>query len=168
MTNTRAMPDGPRSRPSDEAAKTEPAARGLNMTDLTQAQKDELERLTQEATPGPWTVRTMHPNTLGPAWVDAENVQCLADCGNPSGRTIHGFCGYIEPEQREANAAFIAAARVAVPALLEENKRLREALRKRIEAGHNDTCDHMLSEFYDCSCGDDEARKALGEVSDGR
>lgn len=68
------------------------------MTDTT-----ELRRLLAEATPGPWSVEE-YPDMPGSFYVKA------------------GVFGLHE------NAALIVAARNALPALLDENDRLREAL----------------------------------------
>ena len=89
------------------------------MAEITREQIEELRGLLPRATLGPWSVRTMRPNTLGPVWIDAPNMRNIADCGNPSELTPHGFCAYVEPHVREANAALIAAMRNALPALLD-------------------------------------------------
>lgn len=46
-------------------------------------------------------------------------------------------------------------------------KRLREAAAKRLEDGHNDTCNHLLSpKSCACDCGHDELRAALAETAE--
>lgn len=40
---------------------------------------------------------------------------------------------------------------------------LEEALRERLEHGHNDTCAHMLTSEYECNCGQDKARQLLAK-----
>lgn len=82
---------------------------------MTAVDHAELKRLAEEATPGPWTYRDMRPNTYGPAFVDASDVQSLAICGDAVGRSdTHGFCLQVDADVRMANAAFIAAANPAV------------------------------------------------------
>lgn len=61
-------------------------------------------------TRGPWTMETMRPNTLGPAWINSKDRRLIADCGQIVSLTNHGFCGRVEVEEIEANARLIAAA----------------------------------------------------------
>ena len=50
-----------------------------------------------------------------------------------------------------------------------EVERLREAARKRLTKGHNDTCQHVLIESgeYPCNCGHDDLKVALAQPSHG-
>ncbi len=97
----------------------------------------EAKALAEKATPGPWQICTLkHRGVHGPAWVSSEDMSSIADCSEAKASTDVGFCGIVEPEQNEANAAFIAAARSSVPrmaadikALCAEVARLRKALR---------------------------------------
>jgi hypothetical protein len=80
--------------------------------EVTQEQIDELRRIADAATPGPWSTTWAGDTLSGPA--DARNLP-------------HGY-----PE----DAAFIAAARTALPESLEEIERLRaevEAMRPVVE-----------------------------------
>lgn len=82
---------------------------------MTPQQRAELERLAAAATPGPWLDVSHHwPERAIP--VITEEPATIA------------YAAAEEFTQREADAAFIAAARDAVPALLAENERLRTAL----------------------------------------
>ncbi len=73
----------------------------------------ELERLSQEAAPGPWEE---HPN--GGRIADARGIP--AACAD----------GYSR-EERDRNRALIAAARNALPRLLAEVRRLRAAMQPK-------------------------------------
>lgn len=44
-------------------------------------------------------------------------------------------------------------------------KTAREALEKRQRLGHHDTCDSMKSAADGCSCGYDEAKQALAQIT---
>lgn len=86
---------------------------------------DALKALDQAATPGPWT--TPGPDTVG-QWVIYDDEWTIAEArayshNDPmSNRPGARGPGYIDPD---ANAAFIAAARTAVPALIAEVDQLR-------------------------------------------
>lgn len=75
-----------------------------------------LRALAEAATPGPWELRSDRNEQKnvysGDKWIAVLPHQCVAS---------------IE-EQRGQDAAFVAAARTAVPELLDENERLRAAL----------------------------------------
>ena len=73
--------------------------------------------LADAATPGPWSAETGHGET-GPNYIDS-----------PSGVVAYVYDSYRGTlPNAEADAAFIAAAREAVPALLAEVDRLRREL----------------------------------------
>lgn len=75
---------------------------------MTNDERARLKALCERANAGPWTVQEM---PVG--WVRVNGpLYCIAD----------------EVESRDGR--FIAAARTALPALLEENERLRALLRK--------------------------------------
>lgn len=76
----------------------------------------EWRRLAEAATPGPWERRrNRHPNTNGTSWGWVEGTGFTWDCSHVAGA--------------ERDAAFISAARTAVPALLDEVERLRVSAR---------------------------------------
>ncbi len=72
------------------------------------------------------------------------------------------------------NALLIVAAVNALPSLLdaveerdrfaEAARRLREAADARLAAGHNDTCEAILSEGYPCTCGHEKLLRAALEA----
>src|SRR5689334_1824607 len=78
-----------------------------------------LARLAEAATPGPWTA---YSNTIRYGGAGG-SLEILCEV-NTTGR--HGSW--------RADATFIAAAREAVPGLLLENERLREAAEAYVEA----------------------------------
>jgi len=96
--------------------------------------KEELERLKglcDAATDGPWVQMDAENNgTLGIEWVSQphkgpEWYDEIAICGELTRCTMrHRYVS--EDYQRKANAAFIAASRTAVPALIAEVERLRK------------------------------------------
>lgn len=99
---------------------------------------DALRALEAAATPGPWKRYGM-AGVAGPDWeiVDERRVEC--DCGEPVALT-----GCVT----NADAAFIAAARNAVPALLAENADLRGRL-AAVEA----LADEPVAPYpAECSC----------------
>ena len=87
---------------------------------MTEQELADLERLADAATPGPWRAVAMN----GVAGVAApDHMRCYV--------YIHGRSAEVSDEtvarwQRDAH--LIAAARTAVPALIEEVRRLRNAL----------------------------------------
>lgn len=89
----------------------------------------DIGALTAAATPGPWTVRTEGGRDATDEWwfnvvVDFPLDPDQARFGmQPDGLMMGGH------ESAEADAAFIAAARTAVPELLAERDRYRKALR---------------------------------------
>lgn len=81
------------------------------MTDLTPERREELARLAEEATEGPWV------------WDEDRTVLAWQADGENSCQSV-----IATTEDAPADAAFIATARTAVPALLAENASLRAAL----------------------------------------
>ena len=87
---------------------------------MTEDERERLRALYEAATPGPWeaAVDSHAPwNGKRIAWVETTSTSCpVADVPNS--------------DRARADAAFIATARTAVPALLDENARLREAIER--------------------------------------
>lgn len=81
------------------------------MADLTDAELDALERLCSEATPGPW-----YQNAATNKEVICDS-EFLVICRTP---------GSLYQKAADHNAALIAAARTALPALLAEVRRRRQ------------------------------------------
>lgn len=81
-------------------------------TPLTDADLDQLDALAEAATPGPWHYNPNGKGVEGDGWVRA------SDRG-------HEFDVVTETYWRKEDAAFIAAARLAIPALVAEVRRLR-------------------------------------------
>lgn len=96
---------------------------------------EEWRALAEKATKGPWS---HYRGKLRPQFGGIVNE---VQCGREDVPIIpwRGFdeCERSEKQHR-ANAAFIAASREAVPALLDEVERLREALEWIIEDGASD------------------------------
>jgi hypothetical protein len=122
-----------REREGDSSVTTEP----LSDDELT-----ELAELAEHATPGPWYVRDLddehamslvavstQPDTeRGERWPDFDHTAMIAATLIQQPRYVD-----IADERWGANAAFIAAARTAVPRLLEEITRLRKLLEATME-----------------------------------
>lgn len=108
--------------------------------------REALRKLAEEATAGPWFV-VGEPWNAGAPWIIAgsEDPHCAEPVCDLVLEIDHGECA-----NAEANAAFIAAAREAVPALLDENDRLREALEFYADP---DTY-FAIAVFADAPCGD--------------
>jgi hypothetical protein len=70
---------------------------------------DGLEALAKAATGGEWFMESLEPRTYGSYWISSAEMKSIADCSEAVGLTEHGFCGWVSPEQRKANAAFIEA-----------------------------------------------------------
>jgi hypothetical protein len=91
------------------------ANNGVPMTPpITDAELLEWERLAREATPGPWVCEDYHGDLW---WIDCQITTehtCVADLGDSWG-----------DRKEKQNAAFIVAARSALPRLVEEVKRFR-------------------------------------------
>lgn len=113
---------------------------------------DEISRLRElasAATPGPWIKAGPWPHVA--IWKpngefdyetnsDTEEPDHVCDV-HRSSMNEHGEWQLSSPEQ-DANAAFIAAARTALPSLLDENDRLRAALRE--------ACNYTMSALLAC------------------
>lgn len=87
---------------------------------ITPAQLEEWKRLAEAATPGEWTQRLANDGT-GDRGIKAPSkrnviAECFADMDYDGERALSGC---------KANAAFIAASRTALPALIAEVERLR-------------------------------------------
>lgn len=102
---------------------------------------DELERLHKAATPGPWRMQTRHDH-LDPVsnlmlvpvvrapWPDLPHGSItVARCGNGNAGTYSSRPTPIR-EREQGNAAFIAAARNALPGLIAELREARELLER--------------------------------------
>jgi hypothetical protein len=109
----------------------------------TKARRDELRRIADAATPGPWTAEHMRENDYA--------AQVVAGSDGPIADLEHAY-----DEQDMTDATFIAEARTAVPALLDEVDRLEAALRKIEELAN----EHSLRSTVAIS---QVARRALGE-----
>ena len=92
---------------------------------------DELERMVAEATPGPWVQRKALIKSDGEydfgigAFIGGKQ-QCIAE--------FFGRSSWSDLLPAEANARLIAAAREALPALIERVRRAEEALKPLSEA----------------------------------
>ena len=103
---------------------------------MTEQQLADLDALAAAATPGPW-----------------EAAHQYAECWSLHGPEANG------PDMMpKGDAAFIAAARTAVPALVAEVRRLREVAMEAFEEGQYAT-DRYGSPLY--GWGSSDARKAL-------
>lgn len=101
---------------------------------MTQQERDAIKAREKAATPGPWELENQGSS------VETANIQCqdqngnnLFDTFNAHGQEIHSEhdedgSSYFENGQRRKDIEFAAHARADVPALLEENERLRTAL----------------------------------------
>jgi hypothetical protein len=104
------------------------------MSDLpTAAQLAEWGDLAETATPGPWTS-------------EGERIY------GPGGRRVASVAlgARADPDTVLATAAFLAAARTALPALLAEVRRLRSE-RDRIGHGLGDMCNILLEQIAEDS-----------------
>jgi hypothetical protein len=92
----------------------------LNEQNQAALDLDALQALCDKATPAPWYREY--------AWVAADGPE--PDEGEPDERYVAGFASatITRDEQRIADAAFVAASRSAVPALIAEVARLKSAL----------------------------------------
>jgi hypothetical protein len=102
--------------------------------DLTDQELDDLDELAQAATPGPWHVRDLDdddamslvavstvPDTgRGERWPGFDHHEIIAATLVQQPRYVD-----VADELWDENAAFIAAARQAVPRLITEIRRLR-------------------------------------------
>jgi hypothetical protein len=106
------------------------------MSQLSDAELDQIERRTDAATPGPWFVRFLddvdamslvavstQPDTgQGERWPDFEPSTIIAATVVQEPRYVD-----IEDGRWDENARFIAHARSDIPRLVAEVRRLREA-----------------------------------------
>lgn len=110
----------------------------------------ELRRLIEAATPGPWALDS------------DEEYDIMIDGDDPFACVLEGFLVGAHRPTREANAALIVAAVNALPSLLDENERLREAL-ERAEAKFRHYDDlHRLK----CTAEGDEKADRNREMAD--
>jgi len=138
---------------------------------LTESELAELDRLAKTATPGPWVVT--NANSGWPISIDAPESRGPGAIGAVVRRRGIG-CPSLPAGQ--ANAAFIAAARQAVPRLLAD---LAEARKERDEAkalavkwqrirtpthGTCCTCQRCGQFYDDCRCNLDEACDEVAEL----
>ena len=103
----------------------------MTTTKFTPSHIASLRELAEKATKGPWRQHLVDDTTV----IDATG-EPIAETF-PEGGVDEDIDFATDTEQREANAAFIAAARAALPAALDEierlraeNEKLREALTK--------------------------------------
>ena len=89
---------------------------------------------------------------------EARNTRAVQDAG--SIRKVEAYDAARAEVKRDgySRAEYVLRAEAAEA----EVARLESALRGRIGHGHNDTCSSMLG-AYECTCGQDDARAALGE-----
>lgn len=115
---------------------------------------DHLESLAAAATEGPWRVTTGLLEGRGPLRVMVEDPRhVLAD--ERMGYLV-ATTGKASNSDSAPDAAFIAAARTAVPALCAEVRRLREDKQTAEE-----TVGHLRDEIHDLREERDELRAAL-------
>lgn len=107
---------------------------------ITEAQLDEWARLAEEATPGPW----YGADQVRPSPEERAIPASVLDSGRSA---IFRAVWLIDNKRWNRDAAFIAAAREAIPALIAEVRRLRATPSPR----------EILKAFYD---GLDEETKA--------
>ena len=117
-----------------------PTPQGNTTPPPSDAELAELAELAARATPGPWHVRSLDDQDsmslvavsteadagLGDHWPDFDHATMIAATLVQQPRYID-----IADQRWDANAAFIAAARTAVPSLLAEIARLRNLLDDR-------------------------------------
>jgi hypothetical protein len=90
---------------------------------MTNGELQEIKARVDAATPGPWAVEveSIRPRVEGERITDAHG---------------HTVCRFEVNDPPDANATFVFMARVDVPALLDEVKRLREALSQVLGQQH--------------------------------
>ena len=100
------------------------------MSDRVSAERDAIRATTDAATEGPWRAE---PNTgAGRVWVQIGRQRHDADC-----EPLFNVRGGAEYAQREADAAFIVAARSAMPRLLAAVEAVLELTAEfNVEDGH--------------------------------
>jgi hypothetical protein len=103
-----------------------------------------LRELCEKATPGPWKACGAEKCTCGLVWskeID-DVVACCSTCEN-AGISVEG-------QQIRANMEFIAAARTALPELLEEVERLRKVFQQACDWIHQDS--GCPADVFDWGC----------------
>lgn len=141
---------------------------------MTQSELNRLKKLCEEAIPGPWEAYKDEDGNYS-------GVRTLANV-DYNENVVWGYVPWEDGGTTEA--VFIAEARNALPQLIAEVERLREALKeigfKRIPASeHEQNCELLLTNELDdeivCTCGRWSlefaksailARKALGIEND--
>lgn len=120
------------------------------MTD--QSQIDQWRALAEAATPGPWKLHLVDDTTI----ISNNGLDICTTCDSAEVERHDSY--NIEYERMEADAAFIAASREAVPALIAEVERLREALGAAIG--------NMMNVQIGLGAGDTKAKaeKALSDA----
>lgn len=82
---------------------------------------DAIEALAGKATKGPWKTHTVDDTCIM-----SDQYDVATTCDSSNAECAEGY--NVEYERMETDAAFIAASREVVPALIAEVRRLREAL----------------------------------------
>jgi len=97
-------------------------------TIMTPTELASLEALAKAATPGEWTNNWTGNETDAMDCVSSVAVGMIADCSQP---VLYSEAVTVNPK---ANAAYIAAANpAAILSLIEENKRMREAIETAVQ-----------------------------------
>jgi len=118
---------------------------------ISDSQLKRWRELADAATAGPWEA-PVHPESVVDVWtkVSLESVRAedVRRFGRATGDGVSAdFGNRIVPETRGPDATFIAAAREAVPALLDEVERLRAMLKN-----HDQTIDQLKTQIVRHSC----------------
>ena len=133
---------------------------------MTEEQLAELEALANAATDGPWTVKkTEFEDAQADAFFDdvytVEAKHLWEICDISTHERMNEFAVYSR-EMDRADAAFIAAARTAVPDLIAEVRRLRGLLQRCDPfLEHLLACNWMPPE-YPCDCGLAKLKAEIG------
>lgn len=105
---------------------------------------DEIQKIIEEASPLPWKYCGDERGGCSCGLVWSLPLDCVVAAA-VGADDITFTCGEgVDLKQEKRNAAYIAMACVGFPRLLEENKRLREAL-QAIDQLHGGHCDHCKS-----------------------
>lgn len=100
---------------------------------MTPEQRRELRELAEKATPGPWEIWTS--NSFRRITGAPINSRVARDGGVLSAIVCRDGHPDLDGQNRDADLAFIAASRTAVPELLDENDALRAELAEMRSAG---------------------------------